>query len=105
MQRPILILAALALMTTALQADVLLVKRSSEAQGGAYPKRGASKAQIAAQYGAPSTKHAPVGKPPITRWDYPAFSVYFEHDHVIDSVLKKGSESEMGVKPVVQPKQ
>jgi hypothetical protein len=104
MHRPIFILAALALMTTPLHADTLLVKRSSEAQG-AYPKRGASKAQIAAQYGAPSTKHAPVGKPPITRWDYPAFSVYFEYDHVIDSVVKKGSDSEMGVKPVAQPKQ
>jgi hypothetical protein len=105
MHRPIFILAALALMTIPLHADTLLVKRSSEAQGGAYPKRGASKAQIAAQYGAPSTKHAPVGKPPITRWDYPAFSVYFEYDHVIDSVVKKGSDSEMGVKPVAQPKQ
>jgi hypothetical protein len=27
-----------------------------------------------------------VGKPPITRWDYPGFSVFFEGDRVIDTV-------------------
>ena len=36
--------------------------------------------------GAPSRRHAAVGQPPITRWDYPGFSVYFEYDKVINSV-------------------
>ena len=27
-------------------------------------------------------------QPPITRWDYPSFSVYFEHDKVIHAVAK-----------------
>jgi hypothetical protein len=27
-----------------------------------------------------------VGHPPITRWDYPAYSVFFEHDHVLHTV-------------------
>jgi hypothetical protein len=31
-------------------------------------------------------QHKPVGQPPITRWDYREFSVYFEYDHVINSV-------------------
>ncbi len=26
-------------------------------------------------------------QPPITRWDYDAFSVYFENDHVIHAVV------------------
>jgi hypothetical protein len=38
------------------------------------------------QFGAPTTRHPTVGKPPITRWDYPNFSVFFEGDRVIDSV-------------------
>jgi hypothetical protein len=29
-----------------------------------------------------------VEQPPITRWDYPAFSVYFEHDRVIHAVAR-----------------
>jgi hypothetical protein len=28
---------------------------------------------------------------PITRWDYPQFSVYFEHDRVLHSVLVSGA--------------
>jgi hypothetical protein len=85
-----------------LHADTLLIKRSQQAHGAAFPKRGSSKAQVSAAYGAPSTKHAAVGKPPITRWDYPAFSVYFEYDHVIDAVVKQASENEIGVKPSQQ---
>ncbi len=38
------------------------------------------------QFGPPTTKHPTVGKPPITRWDYAGFSVFFEGDRVIDSV-------------------
>ena len=34
----------------------------------------------------PTTEHPSVGNPPITRWDYREFSVYFEHTHVINSV-------------------
>ena len=42
--------------------------------------------QVEAKFGAPVTKHDAVGQPPITRWDYPGFSVFFEHDRVIDAV-------------------
>jgi hypothetical protein len=44
-------------------------------------------AQVEAKYGAPREKHAAVGKPPITRWDYEALSVYFENDRVIHAVV------------------
>jgi hypothetical protein len=26
-------------------------------------------------------------QPPITRWDYAGFTVFFEHDHVVDAVI------------------
>ena len=50
-------------------------------------------------------RHAPVGgghpqQPPITRWDYPTFSVYFEHEHVVDAVLTRSFAEEAGPKPV-----
>lgn len=54
------------------------------------PKRGISMTQVEAKFGAPTTKHDAVGKPPITRWDYPNFSVFFEYDHVIDAVTTSG---------------
>jgi hypothetical protein len=85
------------------QADTLLVQRVSK-EAPATPRRGSTMSSVEAQFGQPSKKHAAVGRPPITRWDYPAFSVYFEHSHVIDAVATKASDSEMGAKPVAQPK-
>lgn len=54
------------------------------------PKRGVTMTQVEAKFGAPAAKHDAVGRPPITRWDYPGFSVFFEHDRVIDSVATSG---------------
>ncbi len=54
------------------------------------PTRGMTMKQVEAKFGAPASKTEPVGKPPITRWDYPAFQVYFEYDHVIHSVSLAG---------------
>jgi hypothetical protein len=54
------------------------------------PKRGVTMSQVEAKFGAPVTRHDAVGTPPITRWDYPGFSVFFEHDRVIDAVTTSG---------------
>ena len=53
----------------------------------ATPTRGMTMNQVAAKFGAPVTKIPAVGKPPISRWEYPGFIVYFEADHVIHSVV------------------
>lgn len=50
------------------------------------PTRGMSMQQVEARFGAPTAKSNPVGKPPITRWDYAGFVVYFEYDHVVHTV-------------------
>jgi hypothetical protein len=52
----------------------------------ATPARGMSMEQVAAKFGEPASKVAAVGKPPISRWEYPGFIVYFEHEHVIHAV-------------------
>ena len=68
--------------------DQVMVKQSSVAT----PKRGLTMSQVEAKFGAPVEKHAAVSdpgtshQPPITRWDYAGFSVFFEHDRVIDTV-------------------
>jgi hypothetical protein len=50
------------------------------------PARGSTMAAVEAKFGAPQNRHEAVGNPPITRWDYAAFSVFFEKDRVIDAV-------------------
>ena len=60
------------------------------------PKRGLTMSEVEKHFGAPVNRHAAAGgdtpkHPPITRWDYSGFSVFFEHDRVIDSVVVGGS--------------
>ena len=54
------------------------------------PKRGSTMGEVEKHFGAPLTRHPTVGKPPITRWDYSNFSVFFEHDRVIHAVVTGG---------------
>jgi hypothetical protein len=54
------------------------------------PRRGISMSAVEARFGAPRARHAAVGQPPITRWDYEGFSVYFEHQHVVHAVAHGG---------------
>jgi hypothetical protein len=48
-------------------------------------------ATVESRFGPPSNRHAAVGNPPITRWDYPQFSVYFENDRVLHTVLARSA--------------
>jgi hypothetical protein len=50
------------------------------------PGRGTTMEKVEATYGAPTRKIAPVGQPPIERWEYPSFTVYFEYRKVVHSV-------------------
>jgi hypothetical protein len=70
------------------RADTLLIDSidASKATESSRPRAGMSMDKVEAQFGAPIEKHAAVGAPPITRWDYPSFSVYFEYQLVIHSV-------------------
>lgn len=53
----------------------------------ARPTLGMSKQAVQERFGEPLQRHPAVGNPPIERWDFSSFSVYFEYDHVIHSVL------------------
>jgi hypothetical protein len=53
----------------------------------ATPSRGMTMEQVSGKFGAPASKVPAVGAPPISRWEYPGFIVYFEHEHVIHSVV------------------
>ena len=71
-------------------ADVLLIEEVRQADSMKLPANGMNKSEVRSAYGDPATTHAPVGDPPISRWDYASWSVYFEYDLVLFTVLKKG---------------
>ncbi|MGH8284948.1 MAG: hypothetical protein ACRETT_04190 [Steroidobacteraceae bacterium] len=71
-----------ALAETLVVDDQVMVKEAS----GERPARGMSMRAVEERFGAPAARHATVGQPPITRWDYAGFSVFFEHDKVIHAV-------------------
>jgi len=54
------------------------------------PSRGMSMPAVEARFGQPANRRSAVGEPPITRWDYPGFAVYFEHQYVIHAVVTSG---------------
>ena len=69
--------------------DMSSTDRSATFEQPGKPKRGMTQASVEANFGAPQKTVAPVGDPPITRWEYPDFIVYFEYDRVIHAVTKR----------------
>jgi hypothetical protein len=55
------------------------------------PSRGLSMAQVERRFGEPSQRVAAVGDPPISRWVYPQFVVYFEGSYVIHAVTRQAA--------------
>lgn len=53
------------------------------------PQRGDATTAVEATFGAPQARVAAVGSPPISRWDYPRFAVYFEGGQVLHTVAKR----------------
>jgi hypothetical protein len=68
-------------------ADILLIEKVRERMQRDLPTNGLSMADVERRYGTPNLRSAPVGEPPITRWTYDDYSVYFEFELVIESVL------------------
>lgn len=86
-------IAVVAFLVTAgsVAADVLLIEEVRERMQRDLPENGLTKSEVEQRYGRPNERRAPVGEPPISRWLYDDYSVYFEHDLVIESVLHRGA--------------
>ena len=89
-----LILAGSLLLSTASisQAEVISIadprfEVANSSEGVMRPTRGMSMTKVEQQFGQPEQSSNAVGEPPITRWDYQDFVVYFEHNTVIHSVV------------------
>jgi hypothetical protein len=80
-------LAGAARAETVADGDQVMVRESDIAR----PSRGMTMQAVESKFGAPQERHAAVGEPPISRWDYPGFKVFFEKDRVIHAVVDPGS--------------
>ncbi len=94
------LLAAISSIAAGAHADTLVVEHAHArhhhaahyAETGNTPSRGMSMAQVERRYGVPLSKLNPAGgdtrrHPTINRWRYNGFTVYFERNRVIHSVL------------------
>lgn len=64
------------------------IGQDTKAWSGKAPNRGQTKAQVKTEFGDPDSVRGPSGQPPIYFWEYPDFTVYFEAEHVIHTVIK-----------------
>jgi hypothetical protein len=83
-----------ALLATPVHAEVLLIDAIAEEPANAAdalprPSRGMTMQQVRARFGDPAQEHPRVGEPPITRWDYAGYSVFFEHESVLNTVVHR----------------
>lgn len=89
------------------KADTLLIERVQEKPAATLPVRGQSMHQVETRFGAPQERLDARGGqkrqwPTINRWVYPAFTVYFEKQKVIDVVANKADADEIGPKPPIR---
>lgn len=87
MRSPLLLLGAVLIASPALAQTLEIPLGQQGATAANLPQMGESKRSVLERFGLADQERPAVGQPPITRWDYRSFSVYFEYDHVINSVL------------------
>ena len=79
---------SLAVGASAQNMDMSAADRSTTFDAAGKPTRGMTQDAVEASFGAPPDTREPVGDPPITRWEYADFVVFFEYDRVIHAVSK-----------------
>ncbi|MFK8019412.1 MAG: phosphodiesterase [Pseudomonadales bacterium] len=89
--KPAVISLLIGLQASVCAADLIKIpigQQDKELQHLSKPTRGQSKAQVELQFGVPVQRYNARGEPPISRWEYAGFMVFFEYEHVIHSVVK-----------------
>jgi hypothetical protein len=96
----LIIVVALIVISSSVKPDVLIIDRIKSQPSIEVPAKGLSMQQVINKFGEPETKYEAVGQPPIIKWLYKKFTVYFEKRWVINSVIHKSNENEKGAKPI-----
>jgi hypothetical protein len=75
---------------TPASADTLLIEglQSASSSSNERPVRGMSMDTVQTKWGQPLTQRGAVGEPPISRWEYGDFIVFFEYQRVIHAIRK-----------------
>jgi hypothetical protein len=92
--RSVLTSAVLALGALAAPASADQLSMQGSTYTGNMPARGTHMNSVLRQFGEPTQRLSPVGgglpqHPPITRWVYPGYTVYFERELVISAVANR----------------
>ena len=75
---------------TTIHAETINMRSIGDSPTGVMkPHHGMSMNSVLQQFGEPESRQNPVGEPPITRWDFAKFAVYFEHNQVIHAVTRR----------------
>lgn len=86
---PLSILCCLSLPVAADEVVIPVGQQAADKQSIERPTVGITKDKVRERFGDPVEWNDPIGKPPISSWEYQDFIVYFEHDLVLYSVLKR----------------
>ena len=85
-----LVLFASSLSSMQAFAEEIVIPIGQQAASAAIktPSTGMDQQDVSSAFGLPVSRSPSVGQPPISRWEYAGFYVYFEYDKVIHSVRK-----------------
>lgn len=103
--RLILALTLVATLNSPAIADVLLLRQAiqqtpeNSASGLERPTSGMSMSEVTMRFGEPLERRESVGDPPITRWIYDGYTVYFEHDRAINAVVRRPAYASVETSP------
>lgn len=93
--RGLLLVPMLAGATIPVHSDVLLLEQGialeppNSSEGLPRPGRGTSMDQVLERFGEPIDRIPAVGMPPISRWVYDSYTVYFEDQQAIATVISR----------------
>ncbi|WP_417779786.1 phosphodiesterase [Stutzerimonas xanthomarina] len=86
--RALLLILLISSLNTSAHADDIKIPVGQQGLANVpLPSRGDATIDVLDRFGLADEEHPAIGQPPITRWDYRDFSVYFEGNRVIDSVV------------------
>ncbi len=93
LRKPASVIALVLLFVVAVSAigQTLMSETQLAQSNESIPSRGMTMQFVESNFGSPSSRRSPIGDPPITRWEYQSFIVYFEYKRVIHSVSKRQS--------------
>lgn len=73
--------------STQTQVQPITVSAARKSDVEPVPTNNMTMETVRAEFGPPKREAVPVGSPPIQRWYYDEYTVYFEFDRVIISVI------------------